>query len=154
MTVTELIARSQIKERIHDQISGSYSNDELISYINDGINMVWNHLGNLGYYEVIGDKTFVTASEPLPSDFLKFVASYPIIVKANGTAETYGALPQVTRYIKRAKFVNSVGDNMPFNNDALNNLIGQIVIMLALNKHEFEVGFEKILIDELRQIMG
>jgi len=154
LTGSELITKSKIRERIFDTLNVTYTDGELLSYVNDGISMVWPVLAAAGYYEVVGDKTFTTASESLPTDFQKFVAQYPIMLAANGTATIYGSVPQVTRYIKRPPQLAAVGDSLPFTNDAINNIIGKIVIMLALNRNEYEVGFEKGIIDELRQSIG
>ena len=151
MIASELISQHKIRERIFDTLNVTYTDGELIAYINDGINIVWNKLGYLGYYEVIGDIVFTTASEQLPNNFAKFTSKVPIIIKSDGSAEVYGSLPQVTRYIKKPQFINDMANDMPFKNDAINNLIAQIVIMFALNRNEYSVEFEKNMINELQQ---
>ena len=153
MLVSELITKERIRERLFDTGSVSFTDNELFSYVNDAINLAWNHLANLGYYECIGDKQFTTASEALPSDFKCFAAKYPIVQKADGTASLYGALPCDTRYVKRPTFIASSTDTLPFKNDSINLLLGQITIMLALNRNEYDVSFEKGIIDELKSII-
>lgn len=154
MLVSEMLTKTKLRERISDTLSVSFTDAEIISYINDGINMVWNQLADRGYYELVKDKTFTSDTEPLPADFMRFEAKYPILLKSDGTASTYGTTPIETRYLRKPTFVTAVTDALPFTNDSLNLLIGQIATMFALNRNEYDVTFEKQIIDEIRKSIG
>lgn len=151
MTGEELISVVKVRDRIYDTLKATYQDEELCSYINEGIILAWKFLSNEGYYEVIGDHTFTASPETLPADFGKFICAYPIVLKDSGSATIYGSLPQETRYIKKQKLLTSLDDDMPFTNDAINHAIGQIVIMLALNRNEYAVDFESNVVNQLMQ---
>lgn len=154
MLVSELITKERIRERVFDTLSATFTDNELLAYINDAINLVWNELTALGYYETVGDKQFTLASDTLPTDFLRFAAKYPIITKADGTATLYGTLPCDTRYLRRPIFMTATSDTLPFKNDSINLLLGQITIMLALNRNEYNVEFEQGIISQLIKLIG
>lgn len=159
MTGNELITNNSVRQRIYDTLKVIYSDDELLSYLNEAIVLVWKHLSNNQYYEVIGDHTFTLEEETLPANFLKFTAMHPIMIKYDGEnnvykAHTYASLPQVTRYVKKVHVMEGLDDELPFINDALNNILAQVVIMLALNRNEYAVEFEKGIIADLMQATG
>lgn len=154
MTVAELITKEKIREKIFDTLSVTYTDGEICSYVNDALNLIWNQLGSIGYYELIKETTFAQETGALPSDYLRFIGKYPIRMKSDGTYQIYGTVPMSVRYIKKPAFVVDATSPLPFTNDSLNLLVGQIAVMFALNRNEYSVEFEKMIIDEIRKSIG
>ena len=57
MTGEEFITRYAIRQRISDAIETGYTDDELLAYINDAINMTWGVMIQMDYDEIAGYMT-------------------------------------------------------------------------------------------------
>jgi hypothetical protein len=138
------------RNRLSDNLQSGYDNDELIAYINDAINFMWHVLIKNGYYEVIGDAEFAAEENNLPTDWYRATNQAPILIKPP-KAIVYGKRPIKVRYYKRPPQMREVTDTLPFTNNAFNNLIGQLVIILAMSNHGFNMDVEQ---DMLEAIVG
>ena len=150
MTVQELMDSAAFRNRLSDNLQSGYDNDELIAYINDAINFMWHVLIKNGYYEVIGDAEFAAEENNLPTDWYRATNQAPILIKPP-KAIVYGKRPIKVRYYKRPPQMREVTDTLPFTNNAFNNLIGQLVIILAMSNHGFNMDVEQ---DMLEAIVG
>lgn len=150
MTVQELMDSSAFRNRLSDNLQSGYDNDELIAYINDAINFMWHVLIKNGYYEVIGDAEFTAEENNLPTDWYRATNQAPILIKPP-KAIVYGKRPIKVRYYKRPPQMREVTDTLPFTNNAFNNLIGQLVIILAMSNHGFNMDVEQ---DMLEAVVG
>lgn len=150
MTVQELMDSAAFRNRLSDNLQSGYDNDELIAYINDAINFMWHVLIKNGYYEVIGDAEFTTEENNLPTDWYRATNQAPILIKPP-KAIVYGKRPIKVRYYKRPPQMREVTDTLPFTNNAFNNLIGQLVIILAMSNHGFNMDVEQ---DMLEAVVG
>lgn len=148
MTVRELMDKAALRERLSDSIQSGYDDKELIAYINDAINFIWHVLIDHGYYEVVGDHTFTQETETVPDDWYKTTNQAPVIVR-DRTATVYGKLPMKIRYYKRPKFVSAVTDQVPFDNEAFGNIIAQLVIVLAMSNHGFNMDVEQDMVEAI-----
>jgi hypothetical protein len=138
------------RNRLSDNLQSGYDNDELIAYINDAINFMWHVLIKNGYYEVIGDAEFTAEENNLPTDWYRATNQAPILIKPP-KAIVYGKRPIKVRYYKRPPQMREVTDTLPFTNNAFNNLIGQLVIILAMSNHGFNMDVEQ---DMLEAVVG
>lgn len=150
MTVQELMDSAAFRNRLSDNLQSGYDNDELIAYINDAINFMWHVLIKNGYYEVIGDVEFTAEENNLPTDWYRATNQAPILIKPP-KAIVYGKRPIKVRYYKRPPQMREVTDTLPFTNNAFNNLIGQLVIILAMSNHGFNMDVEQ---DMLEAVVG
>lgn len=150
MTVQELMDSAAFRNRLSDNLQSGYDNDELIAYINDAINFMWHVLIKNGYYEVIGDAEFTAEENNLPTDWDRATNQAPILIKPP-KAIVYGKRPIKVRYYKRPPQMREVTDTLPFTNNAFNNLIGQLVIILAMSNHGFNMDVEQ---DMLEAVVG
>ena len=141
MTVKELLSQAAVQERLSDSLETGYNTEELVAYLNDAINFIWHVLVTHKYYEVIGDITLTERETELPDDFYKFTNEAPCIVRAD-TIECYGDLPETLRYYKKAPEIKNKSSNIPLNNWGLLNLATQIMIILAMSNHGFDMQTE------------
>lgn len=148
MTVRELMDKAALRDRLSDNLQSGYEDQELIAYINDAINFIWHVLIDNGYYEVVGDVTFTQANAKAPEDWYKATNQAPVIVRGDDV-EVYGNLPLKVRYYKKPKFVYTDADQLPFKNDAFNNIISQLVIVLAMSNHGFNMDVEQDMVEAI-----
>jgi hypothetical protein len=141
VTIAELITKTAMEDRLSDSLETGYETDELLSYINDAINFVWHILIKNGYNEVINTINLTTASSTAPTDFYKSTNQAPVI-KNGTTIVCYGTLPYTLKYYKLPTFPSATTDSCPFANEALNNIVAQLAIVLAMSNHGFDMQTE------------
>ena len=145
ITGEEFIARYAIRQRISDAIETGYTDDELLAYINDAINMMWGVMIQMDYDEIAGYITMTTRKMEIPKDYW-VPTGKPPVQRYNHMLYCYGDLPCTFRYWTRPKFLNTLQDTLPqgtpWFNPALLNLIAQIVVTLAMQNHGFDMGAE------------
>lgn len=145
MTVDKFIQRFAIKERIADASEIAYTDQELIAYINDAINMVWQVMIQKDYDEAAGWLTMDSKEEYIPKDYGTPTGAPPVY-RDGDKVVCYGDLPCTFRYWKQPPRVGELSDelppNSPFMKPAIVNLLAQIVISLAMQNHGFDMGSE------------
>lgn len=141
MTVKELLTQAAVQERLSDSLETGYNTDELIAYLNDALNFVWHVLIKNGYYEVINDITLVQEYTDIPSDWYKVTNQAPVIPH-DGKLRCYGVLPMPIRYYKKPPMMVSETDTLPLTNEGLLDLVTQIMIVLAMSNHGFDMQTE------------
>lgn len=145
MTVEKFIQRFAIKERIADALEITYTDRELIAYINDAINMIWQVMIQKDYDEVAGWITMNEKEEYIPSGY-GTPTGKPPVYRDGDKLVCYGDLPCTFRYWKTPPRVGELTDelppNSPFMKQSLVNLLAQIVISLAMQNHGFDMGSE------------
>jgi len=102
---------------------------------------VWHVLIKNGYYEVINDITLVQESTDIPNDWYKVTNQAPVIPH-NGKLSCYGVLPMPIRYYKKPPMMVSETDTLPLTNEGLLDLVTQIMIVLAMSNHGFDMQTE------------
>jgi hypothetical protein len=145
ITGEEFITRYAIRQRISDAIETGYTDDELLAYINDAINMAWGVMIQMDYDEIAGYITMKERKIEIPKDYW-MPTSKPPVQRYNHMLYCYGDLPCTFRYWTRPKFLRTLQDTLPqgaaWFNSALLNLIAQIVVTLAMQNHGFDMGSE------------
>ena len=63
--------------------------------------------------------------------------------------EVYGKVPLKVRYYKKPKFVNVDTDQIPFSNEAFGDIIAQLVIILAMSNHGFNMDVEQDMVEAI-----
>jgi hypothetical protein len=141
VTVKELLATQAVQEQLSDSLETGYATDELIAHLNDALDFVWHVLIKNKYYEVINDLVLTAEETDVPDDWYKATNQAPIQVKG-GKLVCYGKLPYTVRYYKKYKFLTSETDTLPLKNDGLNDLATQIMVVLAMSNHGFDMQME------------
>lgn len=141
MTVKELLTQAAVQERLSDSLETGYNTDELIAYLNNALNFVWHVLIKNGYYEVVGDLNLTDESTDIPADWYKVTNQAPILLR-DGKIHCYGTLPMPLRYYKKQKQMTVETDTLPLTNEALLDLVTQIMIVLAMSNHGFDMQTE------------
>lgn len=149
MTGDDLIEQYAIKERMSDAIETGYTDEEMVAYINDGMNMIWQVLIQRGYPETIGDLTIETEITEMPERFWKVTSKAPVYIRGSKLI-CDGDLPQNISYYKKMRALQYLSDEIDFGDspdtDALYDILAQIVISLAMINHGFSMETEKDLI--------
>lgn len=148
MTVQELMDKAALRDRLSDNLQSGYEDKELIAYMNDAINFMWHVLIKNGYYEVVGDAEFTAEENILPADWYRATNQAPVLIQPP-KAIVYGKRPLKVRYYKRPPQLTAATDSLPFTNNAFNNLIGQLVIILAMSNHGFNMDVEQDMVEAI-----
>ena len=141
MTVKELLATTAVQDRLSDSLETGYATNELIAYLNDALDFVWHVLIRNKYYEVIKDITLTVAETPIPTDWYKVTNQAPII-QADGKLKCYGTLPMPVRYYVKPPMLKAETDEIPLKNEGLLDLATQILLVLAMSNHGFDMQTE------------
>lgn len=145
ITGEQFLNKYAIRARISDAIETGYTDEELLAYINDAINMVWNVMIQMDYDEIAGYLTMTERKIEIPSDYW-MPTGKPPVQRYNHMLYCYGDLPCSFRYWTRPKFLSSLQDSLPQDtawfNPALMNLVAQMVVILAMQNHGFDMGAE------------
>ena len=145
ITGDEFLTKYAIRQRISDAIETGYTNDELLAYINDAINMVWTVMIQMDYDEIAGYLTMTERKVEIPSNYW-MPTGKPPVQRYNHMLYCYGDLPCTFRYWTRPRFLRTLQDTLPqgtvWFNTALLNLIAQMVVTLAMQNHGFDMGAE------------
>lgn len=139
MTVAEIL--SNIRERIYDTDVISYTDEELMSYLNDVIILLGYKLIGAGKTVLLTTATFATKTPNKPTDFDRFAGKYPI-EDLGATFSIDWDVPMEVKYYKKPTLVKLTTDTMPYD-DIYNNIIEQVVAMIALNRNEYDVTLDK-----------
>jgi len=144
-------AISRIKSAGHD-ISDEYSQERCLEFINTAIQQVSSLLISAQYPSLI-DEILVHNGESLPSNYMKSAGNYPLKVIGNTVSITDGSDTVRFRYWKTPAFVDETGE-LPFNNDAVNEVIVKLAVMLALNENEYDITQDNNLTSQLQQAIA
>lgn len=141
VTVKELLTQAAVQDRLSDSLETGYNTNELVAYLNDAVNFIWHVLVARQYYEVIGDITLTEKETAIPDDWYKATNQAPVIAR-EGKLECYGKLPYVVRYYKKVPLIAGEDSEIPLNNWGLLDLATQIMVVLAMSNHGFDMQME------------
>lgn len=153
MKVKELLSQGAVQDRLSDSLETGYNTNELIAYLNDAVNFIWHVLINKKYFEVIGDLTLTEKSTAMPDDWYKVSNMAPIIPR-EGAIECYGDLPQTVRYYKKPPLIENEESEIPLQNWGLLDLAVQIMIVLAMSNHGFDMQTESDFAQAITGMIG
>lgn len=145
MTVERFIQKFAIRERLSDALETAYTDQELIAYVNDAINMIWQVMVQNDYDEAAGWLTMNETEMYIPDGY-GTPTGKPPVCRDGDKLTCYGDLPCTFRYWKQPPRVDTLTSTLPtdsfFMKPALANLMAQIVIALAMQNHGFDMGSE------------
>ncbi len=148
MLVERAIMR--IKSAGHD-ISDEYSSDRCIEFLNNSMQQVSSLLIAANYPNLVHEIT-VRNGDQVPPNFMKAAGTYPIKMTDGIAIIVDDDYPSVRfRYFATPKNIEQKTDFLPFDNDAINEVVVRGSILLALNENEYDLSQDKVLFDTLQQ---
>ncbi len=146
MKVTNAISR--IKAAGHD-ISDEYTTERCIEFLNSAIQQV-SALLIAAQYPALIEETLVRDGDTLPQNFIKAAGTYPICITGNRAEMTDGDEAVVVRYWATPELIDEETEDLPYNHDAVNEVILKTAIMFALNENEYDISQDNTLMTTLQ----
>lgn len=146
-------AINRIKVSTHDA-TDEYSSEHCLDFLNNAVQQVHSQLAAARYAPIIQHATLKN-KDRLPQDFMLAAGQYPMrvtdyVIEITDDAETEIRL----RYFGCAKTLTSDDKELPYTNEAVNEVIVKLAIMLALNENEFDISQDTALMQSLSQAVA
>lgn len=143
---------SDIRNRISDSDKLTYSEDELISYINTIIDFLNHFLINQNSQEMIKEIT-VSNGSAVPDDWVRSVGSYPIYITQD-IFSTYDESAELTvRYFALKPHVSAITDTLPFK-PKYESILAQGAALHAANTDGYDISQDKGLLKDLLDVIA
>lgn len=154
-TVNDVLIR--VRQRVNDTNKTSYSDEELMGYLNDSINFLSSELIGIKDPEMVKEFTITGAvGTTLPTDFYSFVGAYPVYIKSDGKVYHLNSANTGTvnvRYFAYKTPIAAVADAIPFNNPVYHTVLNQLTSIYALNRNSTGIVQDTQLLDQIRNII-
>jgi hypothetical protein len=144
MNVSEAIIA--VRHRINDRDEVGLDNEEILSYLNSAIQYICQALATANAPVLVDDLTINSATATLPKNFIKLAGIFPTKITGN-TIKLLDTPPQTIRYFTAYGWPDMNGE-MPFEQDALNEVAVQMAAIYANNQQELDVSQDKALFGE------
>ena len=145
-------AINRIKSAGHD-ISDEYTNERCIEFLNTAIQQVSSLLISAQYPALVKEIT-VHNGESLPTNYMKSCGTYPLRLTDNKVTVVDGSETVRFRYWATPELLTSSSTNLPYNHDAINEVIVKLAVILALNENEYDIAQDSNLISQLQQAIA
>lgn len=147
-------AITRIKAAGHD-ISDEYSKERCIEFLNNSLQQVASLLISAKWPALV-QEMLVHDGDSLPKNYMQAAGTYPLRMTA-GRAEIIDGSDYV-RFRYFATPDNLTGEDeaeeLPFNHEAINEIIVRGAIILALNENEYELSQDTQLWTALQQAVA
>lgn len=147
-------AITRIKAAGHD-ISDEYSKEHCIEFLNNSLQQVASLLISAKWPALV-QEMLVHDGDSLPKNYMQAAGTYPLRMTA-GRAEIIDGSDYV-RFRYFATPDNLTGEDeaeeLPFNHEAINEIIVRGAIILALNENEYELSQDTQLWTALQQAVA
>ena len=151
MLLTTAIKR--IKSAGHD-ISDEYTNEDCISFLNTAIQRVYGLMVGFGHPPIVKEMD-LHEDDSLPHNYMKACGTYPMRITNNivHLLENDGSYIRF-RYFANPEMLNETDEELPFNHDAINEIIMKVAINIALNENEYDISQDTALLQDLQQAIA
>lgn len=146
------VALKQIRDKINDRDEVGLDDVELLTYLNEAIVYVSNFLVGAASPMNLHDLTLTEESTPMPKEFVRTAGRFPIRITGD-KIELLDDPPVTIRYFANVGQVD-FGDDMPFQQDALNRIAIKLAAIYAQNQEQLDVTQDKSLVAELAQAVA
>lgn len=162
MLVSSAIAR--IKSAGHD-ISDEYTTEACLAFLNTAIQRVYGLMVGFGYPPIVKEMD-LHEDDSLPHNYMQSCGTYPIRITNN----LVHLLDDDIEYVRFRYFANpnvlTIADlenedadeehksRMPFDHDAINEVILKGAIQYALNENEYDISQDSSLLQDLQQAIA
>ena len=146
-------AVSRLRQETHD-ISEEYSTDECIQYLNTAIQQVASLLIS-AKWPILVKETQISDGDSIPHNYLNACGTYPLKMtdgKAYITDDTFQSVN--FRYFATPDLLEAESDDMPFEHDAINDIIIKSAVLLALNHNEYDISQDTNIVNALQQAIS
>lgn len=128
--------------------------DRVIDFLNTSLLQV-SALLAANKYPPIVQTIELEDGDDLPQNYLYSCGTYPIRI-TNGKVEFLDDSMETIRfrYFKNIGKVVKTSDNMPFTNDAINEVVIKGAVLLALNENAVQIGQDSQLVTALQQAVA
>ena len=151
MLVSTVIDR--IKRGTHDAVD-EYSEKTCIEYINNAIQQVGSLLAGVNY-PPLAQSVELEDGDTLPHNFMRACGQYPMRITNNKVEFIDDDIFTIRfRYFATPELVKTVNDRLPFEHDAINEVVVSAAIILALNNNEFDISQDNNLMNALQQAIA
>lgn len=143
----------QIKVSTHDALD-EYSEPHCLDFLNRAIQQVASLLAAGGYYPMVKEIILEDGSY-LPHNFMKSCGNYPIRITNNRIELLDDDEFEIRfRYFANPERLTQDTLEMPYSNDAINEVIVTLATMFALNENEFDIQQDSALMQTLQQAIA
>jgi len=149
MLVTDAIR--QIKAATHDTLD-EYSEQRCLDYLNEALQQAAGLLMTYNYYPLVKEITLKDGMY-LPHNFMKSCGNYPMKTTGNRVTILDGNSVKF-RYYAVPENITSEDYELPFHNNALNQAIVRMAIMIALNENEFDIQQDATILQQLQNAIA
>lgn len=150
MLITTAISR--IKSAGHD-ISDEYTNERCIEFLNTAIQQVSSLLISAQYPALVKE-IMVHNGESLPTNYMKACGTYPLRMTDNKVTIVDDSESVRFRYWATPELLSEPSGKLPYEHDAINEVIVRLAVMLALNENEYDIGQDSGLLTQLQQAIA
>lgn len=149
-------AINRIKIACHD-VSGEYSREDCVGFLNTAIQLAGNFLASLNSAEIV-QEAVLKNGDFVPKNIVRFCGNYPIKVTFNQVEMLDEDVDELkVRYLATPTMIPVASEDaytLPFKNDAINEAVVRYSIILALNQNEFNVQQDTALYTTLQQAIS
>lgn len=150
MLVTTAIKR--IQENTHD-ISAEYTTERCIEFLNTAVQQVSSLLISARYPALVKE-VLIHNGATLPQNYMLAAGTYPIRM-TNGIAEIVDDSEYVRfRYFATPELITELTRELPYNHDAINEVVVRLAVLLALNENEYDISQDSGLLSQLQQAIA
>ena len=151
MLVSSAIQR--IKNRTHD-ISDEYTPQECIDFLNTAIQRVYGLMIGYGFPPIVKEMD-LHEDDSLPHNYMKSCGNYPIRITNNLVHLVDEDIEYIRfRYFANPELISIETENMPFDHDAINEIILEGASQYALNRNEYDISQDSALLQDLQQAIA
>lgn len=145
-------AITRIKNESND-ISEEYSREQCIDFLNTAIQQIASLL-IASLYAPLAEETLVHNGDSVPKNYMKAAGTYPIKI-TKGKIEILDDVETVkVRYFKTPDLLTDESTELPFDNDAINEVVVKGAILFALNEKEYDLQQDTALWQALQQAVA
>ena len=149
MNVSEALIA--IRHKVNDRDEVGNSNEELLAYLNEAIQVVSQYMIAAGSPLLVEDMTIAQGASTqvaLPANFVKFCGTFPAKITGK-TIQLLEDPPMKLRYFVSYPIVEMDGD-MPFHHDELNQIAVRLACIYVSNQQELDVQQDQALLTEIQ----
>lgn len=151
MLVSTAITR--IKTAGHD-ISDEYSNERCLEFLNNSMHQLYGLAIGYNFPPIVREMD-LHDDDNLPHNYMKSCGTYPIRITNNIAKLIDDDLDFVRfRYFATPDNLTEESVELPFDHDALNEIIVRGAIILALNENEYDLSQDTALLQTLQQAIA
>ena len=145
-------AIARIKKSTHD-ISDEYSTEECLTFLNTAIQQVASLLIS-ARWPSLAKEIDIHEGETLPENYMGPCGTYPIRM-TEGKAHILDGSEYVRfRYFATPKAIENETEDLPFNHDAINEVVVKAATILALNENEYDISQDNAILSALQQAIS